>query len=625
MSHAYAACAAAVLTLFTTHQSPSPARVDEQSPQNQNSQLTLDPLSAGNDWQVSPAWNPDGVRVATVSKRDGQVDLWVTNVDTGQAERWTNDREGERDPRWSPDGQCLAYVTAREREGIDVKCVGAATRRVVADGQAPQWSADGKRILYARRSAGRLQILTIPADGQGTATELLPWLASDLPGGWGVQWHPDGERLIVIGWYKPGKLGLWAVAPTAGPPLGKPRFDLVEILKPAGSYHTLVEPSFSRTGDAMFVATAGQGRAQIWRIPLDARTVQNRGSAEVLAQGDADSVSYSVAPSGGRLAVAWESARTHVWVFPFTPDTGRVDFDNGEALGPEHGVAAFPEFSRDGERLVYTTWTRETGLHEVHIRERNGADRVLLTGKDFRFGPRWSPDGSSLAYRWQSVNGLEFAVRLVDAQNGAERGLTGVTPNAAYTPYTWTRDREALLASYEYRTRTGATAYAIARVPLTRTGERTPTVIAANEQYKLWQSGMSPDARWIVFVAQPLDDAWSSIMVVPAQGGTAWTALTDQRGWDDKPRWSADGRTIYFLSRRSGEFELWRLPFDPASGKPTGAAEQLTRMSDAQRHLYRGVGWLELAISSARIAVPIEEMSSRFAVVPAAPGSANRQ
>ena len=214
MRHACAACAATFL-VFAPHHLPSLARVDAQSTANQSSRPPHDSPSTGNGWQVSPAWNPDGVRVATGT-------LWVTNVDTGQAEQWTSDREGERDPRWSPDGQCLAYVTAREREGIDVKCAGAATRRLVADGHAPQWSADGKRILYAKRSAGRLQILTIPADGQGTATELLPWLASDLPGGWGAQWHPDGERLIVVGWYKPGKLGLWAVAPTAGPPLGNP-------------------------------------------------------------------------------------------------------------------------------------------------------------------------------------------------------------------------------------------------------------------------------------------------------------------------------------------------------------------------------------------------------------------
>ena len=39
--------------------------------------------------------------------------------------------------------------------------------------------------------------------------------------------------------------------------------------------------------------------------------------------------------------------------------------------------------------------------------------------------------------------------------------------------------------------------------------------------------------------------------------GGRWTRITDGKHWDDKPRWSPDGRTIYFLSGPGGFFNVW--------------------------------------------------------------------
>ncbi len=91
--------------------------------------------------------------------------------------------------------------------------------------------------------------------------------------------------------------------------------------------------------------------------------------------------------------------------------------------------------------------------------------------------------------------------------------------------------------------------------------------IASNPAYQLYQAHMSSDGRWIVFGALANSpNPESSLFVVPASGGP-WTRITDGKHWDDKPRWSPDGKIIYYVSRPGGFFNVWGIHFDPAAGK----------------------------------------------------------
>ncbi|MCB9716661.1 MAG: S9 family peptidase [Myxococcales bacterium] len=82
---------------------------------------------------------------------------------------------------------------------------------------------------------------------------------------------------------------------------------------------------------------------------------------------------------------------------------------------------------------------------------------------------------------------------------------------------------------------------------------------------RLGEHAVSPDGSRVVYVRRPLDHATgkrrSNLWIIPTTGGPG-RALTDGEARDDSPRWSPDGRQLYFLSSRSGSTQVWRMEAD---------------------------------------------------------------
>jgi Tol biopolymer transport system component len=79
----------------------------------------------------------------------------------------------------------------------------------------------------------------------------------------------------------------------------------------------------------------------------------------------------------------------------------------------------------------------------------------------------------------------------------------------------------------------------------------------------------SPDGRWLAFDALKKGGGWD-VWVVEASGSSP-RRLTHGPADNTIPSWSRDGSSIYFASKRSGRFEIWRIP---AGG---GTVMQVTR------------------------------------------------
>ncbi len=170
-----------------------------------------------------PSWSPNGRKLAFVSRRDGNSEIYVMNADGSGLRNLTRTPSADRDPAWSPDGRAIAFVQECMPRPGDPRwrCGGTYLYVVNADGSGlrrlttvrghalnPSWSADGKTIRYG----GYL----VYADGSGSKKlhEARIWTNRNIALD-GV-WSPDGQRIAAVSVphsppeaRNPTKLGLW--------------------------------------------------------------------------------------------------------------------------------------------------------------------------------------------------------------------------------------------------------------------------------------------------------------------------------------------------------------------------------------------------------------------------------
>ena len=152
----------------------------------------------------------------------------------------------------------------------------------------------------------------------------------------------------------------------------------------------------------------------------------------------------------------------------------------------------------------------------------------------------------------------------------------------------------------------------VASAPHAETGIRQ---IISDPAYVIFQSHFSPDGRWIVFQAILQSRQFeSAVFVVPASGGK-WIRITDGRHWDDKPRWSPDGKTIYFLSRPGGFFNVWGIHFDPTEGKPVGQPFQLSNFNSPRLMVSRWMSGTGFSLTQDKFVLTMSEESGNIWVL----------
>ena len=153
-------------------------------------------------------------------------------------------------------------------------------------------------------------------------------------------------------------------------------------------------------------------------------------------------------------------------------------------------------------------------------------------------------------------------------------------------------------------------------MPAVATGHAGPQArkIISDPAYDLYQARFSPDGRWIVFQAVKYSPLESNLYVMPAAGGP-WTLISEGKPWDDKPRWSPDGKTIYFVSARGGFFNVRGIRFDSTSGKPVGETFRVTAFDSPGLMIPDSIPLVELSLTEDKLVLTMEERSGSIWVL----------
>ena len=147
---------------------------------------------------ISPAWSPDGKRLAYVSFETGKPVVYVQTLATGQRVPLANFKGNNSAPAWSPDGQNLAIVLSRD--GISqiytINADGSGLRRVMRSpliDTEPQYTADGGSLVFTSDRGGSPHIYKVPVGG-GDAQRIT------FNGSYNISpaISPDGNSLVYV-------------------------------------------------------------------------------------------------------------------------------------------------------------------------------------------------------------------------------------------------------------------------------------------------------------------------------------------------------------------------------------------------------------------------------------------
>ncbi|HEC19115.1 MAG TPA: Tol-Pal system beta propeller repeat protein TolB [Gammaproteobacteria bacterium] len=126
---------------------------------------------------LSPAWSPDGTRIAYASLEDnGHQVVFVQDVATGRRDKIAAYKGLNGAPSWSPDGKSLALTLSKDGNP-EIYVIDLATKqrrrltRHWAIDTEPAWTPDGKTIIFTSDRGGRPQLYKVPSRG-GKASRL---------------------------------------------------------------------------------------------------------------------------------------------------------------------------------------------------------------------------------------------------------------------------------------------------------------------------------------------------------------------------------------------------------------------------------------------------------------------
>lgn len=216
---------------------------------------------------MSPAWSPDGRRIAYVSFEGQQSSIYVQTVRTGTRERVSSRAGINGAPVFSPDGRMLALTLSLDDGNLDIYTLDLTNQvlRRITNNSAidtePAWSADGDFLYFTSDRAGSPQIYRVEAEPGNRAQRVT------FEGTYNTRARisPDGEQIALVHRNQGA--------------------DRVALLDPANGYLNVLSrgqldesPSFAPNGAMIIYATRDRGQGVLAAVSTDGRVHQRIAS-----------------------------------------------------------------------------------------------------------------------------------------------------------------------------------------------------------------------------------------------------------------------------------------------------------------------------------------------------------
>ncbi|MFT5048917.1 MAG: Tol biopolymer transport system component/imidazolonepropionase-like amidohydrolase [Chlamydiales bacterium] len=559
-------------------------------------------VATGVAWQYQPRFSPDGQRIAYTSDESGGDNVWVMEVDGSEAQAVTNETfRLLNSPTWSPDGRFIAarkHFTQRRSAGageIWMYHVGAGLAETAQAGLQltkrpndqkdlgePAFSPDGRYVYFSYDATGgsTFQYSKDATAGIYSIDRLEPETGRRVnvvsgPGGaCRPTPSPDGKSLAFVRRVN-FKSTLFVMDLSSGESravYGDLERDMQETWALHGVY-----PGIAWTPDSKDIVFWAGGElrrvemasGEVVQIPFhvnDTRTVQEalRFPVEVApATFDVKALrSVRVSPAGDRVVY---QALGHLWVRDLPDGTPKRLTAQTEHFEFE------PSFSRDGSKIVYTTFDDED-LGAIRVVSVSGGEGTRLSAEAGHFGqPVFTPDGQQIVYAKRGGGyitsplwSFEPGIYRMPATGGES---TLVTRKGRSPQFAGSSERVFLM---DVKSEKDSDERSLFSIDLDGSDERTHLMSSNATEYAL-----SPDGNWVAFAegfkafVAPFVLTGRTVDIGPKTKSLPVTQVARDAG--ENLQWSGDSTQLHW----SLGAELYTRPLTDAFSFIDGAPEEL--------------------------------------------------
>jgi Tol biopolymer transport system component len=488
----------------------------------------------------------DGHFVAFLSDRDGQMDVWLTQVGSGQFYNLTRGSAPElvnpsvRTLGFSPEGSLVTFWVRKRNESSSadigiwaVPTLGGEPKPYLEGVAEFDWSHDGSQLTYHTPGPGDPLFVT---NGERRPEDQPIFRApaglhSHFP-----LWAPDAAFIYFVQGSLPDKLDVWRIRPNGGTP--------ERITSHNGR---VTHPVLLDKRTLMYLASDADGSGP-WLYSMDVE----RRIAHRLTSGVDRYTSLAASADGRRLAVTVASPKRTLWRMRIadanrnTQAATQIPLTTSTGFSPRLG----------GNYLLYVS---ATGTSESIWKLVNGTGMELWSapGAQLFGGPAISPDGRNIAF---SARQHGKALLYVMQADGTNARIVADSLNLQGAP-AWEPSGQSITSAVEDH---GVPH--LFRVPVNG-GSPVPFVT----EYSV-DPAWTPDGRFAVYSGPDIGTTFSVKAATADSAAHPLPAMTLTRGARHLT-FQNGGRALVFLRGEIQHKDLWQIDLE------TGTERQLTHLA----------------------------------------------